>query len=41
LLQRVDDFLAAEARDPSMVRVLVERRDVVDRALQSRALSVK
>ena len=40
LLQRVDDFLAAEPRDPSMVRMLVERRDIVDRALRSRALSV-
>jgi aminopeptidase N len=38
LLRRVDDFLAAEPRDPSMVRVLVERRDIVDRALRSRAL---
>jgi aminopeptidase N len=38
LLQRVDDFLAAEARDPSMVRVLVERRDIIERALRSRAL---
>jgi aminopeptidase N len=38
LLRRVDDFLAAEQRDPSMVRVLVERRDVIERALRSRAL---
>jgi aminopeptidase N len=38
LLQRVDDFLAADARDPSMVRVLVERRDIIERALRSRAL---
>ena len=38
LLQRVDDFLAAEARDPSMVRVLVERRDTIERVLRSRAL---
>ncbi len=38
LLQRVDDFLAAEPRDPSMVRVLVERRDIIERALRSRAL---
>ncbi|HEY2313269.1 MAG TPA: aminopeptidase N [Streptosporangiaceae bacterium] len=38
LLRQVDDFLAAEPRDPSMVRVLVERRDIVDRALRSRAL---
>jgi aminopeptidase N len=40
LLQRVDDFLAAEQRDPSMVRVLVERRDIIDRALRSRALAL-
>ncbi len=38
LLQRVDDFLAAETRDASMVRVLVERRDIIQRALRSRAL---
>ncbi len=39
LLQRIDDFLAAEPRDPSMVRLLVERRDAVDRALRSRSLT--
>ncbi len=38
LLQRVDEFLAAQDRDPSMVRVLIERRDIIDRALRSRAL---
>ena len=38
LLSRVDQFLAAEQRDPSMVRVLIERRDIIDRALRSRAL---
>ncbi len=38
LLRQVDDFLAAEPRDPSMVRMLVERRDIVDRALRSRRL---
>jgi aminopeptidase N len=38
LLQRVDEFLAAPDRDPSMVRVLIERRDIIDRALRSRAL---
>jgi aminopeptidase N len=38
LLQRVDDFLAADERDPSMVRLLVERRDAVERALRSRTL---
>jgi aminopeptidase N len=39
LLSRVDDFLAAEPRDPSMVRVLVERRDIIERALRSRELA--
>jgi aminopeptidase N len=39
LLSRVDAFLAAEPRDPSMVRMLVERRDVIERALRSRALA--
>ncbi|HUD80856.1 MAG TPA: aminopeptidase N [Streptosporangiaceae bacterium] len=38
LLRRVDEFLAAEPRDPSMVRVLIERRDIIDRALRSREL---
>ncbi len=38
LLQRIDEFLAAEQRDPAMVRVLIERRDIVDRALRTRAL---
>ena len=38
LLQRVDEFLAAQDRDPSMVRVLIEHRDIVDRALRTRAL---
>jgi aminopeptidase N len=38
LLRQVDDFLAAEQLDPALVRVLVERRDIVERALRSRAL---
>jgi len=38
LLSRIDAFLAAEPRDPAMVRVLIERRDVIERALRSRAL---
>jgi aminopeptidase N len=38
LLQRLDAFLAAQDRDPSMVRVLIERRDMIDRTLRSRAL---
>jgi len=39
LLSRIDGFLAEEERDPSLVRVLIERRDIVERALRSRALS--
>ncbi len=39
LLRQVDEFLAAEQRDPALVRVLAERRDVVERALRSRLLS--
>jgi aminopeptidase N len=38
LLARVDAFLAAGDRDPAMVRLLVEQRDMVERALRSRAL---
>lgn len=38
LLSRVDEFLSAEQRASSMVRVLVERRDIVEKALRSRAL---
>jgi aminopeptidase N len=38
LLRRIDEFLAAEQRDPGMVRVLIERQDIVDRALRTRAL---
>jgi len=38
LLARIDAFLAAADRDPGLVRVLTERRDVVQRALLSRAL---
>jgi aminopeptidase N len=38
LLRQVDEFLAAEQRDPALVRVLIERRDVIERALRSRAL---
>ncbi len=40
LLRLVDEFLAAEQRDAALVRVLVERRDIVERALRSRALPV-
>jgi aminopeptidase N len=38
LISRVDEFLAAEQRPSAMVRVLVERRDMVVKALRSRAL---
>ena len=39
LIRRIDEFLAAEQRDPAMVRVLIDRQDMVERALRSRALS--
>jgi aminopeptidase N len=38
LAERMDAFLAAEERDPGLVRVLIEHRDTVERALRSRAL---
>jgi aminopeptidase N len=38
LLRRIDEFLAETERDPALVRLLVERRDVVARALRSREL---
>jgi aminopeptidase N len=38
LISRLDEFLAAERRPSSMARVLVERRDMVEKALRSRAL---
>ena len=38
LISRVDEFLTAEHRPSSMVRVLVERRDMAEKALRSRAL---
>jgi aminopeptidase N len=37
LLDRVERFLAAGPRDPSLARILAERRDVAARALRSRA----
>jgi aminopeptidase N len=40
LLERIDAFLAAERPDPGLDRVLVEKRDIVARALRSRALPV-
>jgi aminopeptidase N len=38
LLAQVDAFLAAEQRDPALRRILIERRDTVERALRSREL---
>jgi aminopeptidase N len=38
LVDRIDAFLAAEPRDAGLARVLIERRDQVQRALRSRAL---
>jgi aminopeptidase N len=38
LLQQIDAFLAAGGHDPGLVRVLIERRDLAQRALRSRAL---
>ena len=38
LLDRVDDFLAEPDRNPGMVRVLVQSRDIVAKALRARAL---
>jgi len=38
LLARIDAFLSAGPRDPGLVRILAERRDLVVRALRSRAL---
>jgi len=39
LLAQIDAFLAADGHDPGLVRVLVEQRDQVERALASRALA--
>jgi aminopeptidase N len=38
LIDQIDSFLAAGQREPGLVRVLIERRDQVLRALRSRAL---
>jgi len=38
LVAQIDAFLAVEDRDPGLVRVLIERRDIVQRALRSHAL---
>jgi aminopeptidase N len=39
LLAMIDRFLSAGERDPALVRVIAERRDLVERAIRSRALS--
>lgn len=39
LLERIDAFLAAPGLDPGLARVVIEGRDIVDKALRSRALS--
>jgi aminopeptidase N len=38
LLRLIDEFLDQPDRDPAMVRLLIERRDAVERALRSRDL---
>jgi aminopeptidase N len=38
LLAKIDAFLAARPRDPGLVRILTERRDIVAAALRSREL---
>jgi hypothetical protein len=38
LVTRINAFLAEAERDPALVRLLIERRDVVERALRSREL---
>ncbi len=38
LVARIDAFLAEDERDPGLARVVIECRDMVERALRSRAL---
>ena len=38
LLKRVDTFLATPDLDPALARVVIEGRDIIDKALRSRAL---
>jgi len=40
LLARIDEFLTARPRDPTLTRLLTDRRDIVQRALRSRTISV-
>ena len=39
LLARIEEFLAAGERDPGLVRLLTERRDLVEHTLRSRTLT--
>jgi len=39
LLQQIDEFLATGDHDPGLVRVVIEGRDIVDKALRARALT--
>jgi aminopeptidase N len=39
LIEQIDAFLAAEQREPGLLRVLIEFRDIAERARRSRALS--
>jgi aminopeptidase N len=38
LIEQLDAFLAAEEREPGLARLVIELRDIVERALRSRAL---
>ena len=38
LLERIDAFLATPDLDPALARVMIEGRDIIDKALRSRAL---
>jgi aminopeptidase N len=38
LIEQIDAFLAAQEREPGLLRVLIEFRDVAERSLRSRAL---
>jgi hypothetical protein len=38
LLDQIDAYLATPERDPGLLRVIIERRANIERALRSRAL---
>jgi hypothetical protein len=38
VIEQIDSFIGAKQRDRGLVRVLVEFRDVAERAIRSRAL---